>query len=132
MQINVFSVEENLLARSARMRNERRVTIKDEPSTSYSKIDSLAKSMERKMDRLENMERKPQWDNQQQGPQIRNPNFRNNSTTSKSKESTPDQKIRPPFQENYVEISHQNEEDEDSQINLMGINDDNKDFLTQE
>ena len=37
------------------------------------------------MDRLENMERKPQWDNQQQGPQIRNPNFRKNPNTSKSR-----------------------------------------------
>ena len=40
------------------MRNERRVTIKDEPSTLDSKIDSLAKTMEKIMDRLENMERK--------------------------------------------------------------------------
>ena len=84
------------------------------------------------MDRLDNMERKLQWDNQQQGPQIRNPNFRKNTNTGKSRESTPDQTIRPPFQENYVEISHQNEDHEDTQINLMGINDDNTIFLTQE
>ena len=77
------------------------------------------------------MERKPQWDNQQQGPQIRNPNFRKNTNNGKSRESAPDQQIRPPFQENYAEISHQNEEDEDTQINLMGINDDNTIFLAQ-
>lgn len=65
MQSNAVSVEANLLAKRARMRNERRVTIKDEPSTSDCKIDNLAKSMERIMDRLENMERKLQWDNQQ-------------------------------------------------------------------
>ena len=59
MQSNVVSVEANLLAKRARMRNERRVAIKDEPSTSNIKIDSLAKSMERIMDRLENLERKP-------------------------------------------------------------------------
>ena len=76
------------------------------------------------------MERKPQWDNQQQGPQIRNPNFKNNPNTGKSREPAPDQQIRPPFQENYAEISQQNEEDEDTQINLMGINDDNTIFLT--
>ena len=40
MQSNVVSVEANLLARRARMRNVRRVTIEDEPSTSYSNIDS--------------------------------------------------------------------------------------------
>ena len=84
------------------------------------------------MDRLENMERKPQWDNQQQGPQIRNPNFRKNTNIGKSRESTLDQKIRPPFQENYAKSSHQNEEDEDTEIKLMGINDDNTIFLTQE
>ena len=81
------------------------------------------------MDRLDNMERKPQWDNQQQGPQIRNPNFRKNTNTGKSRELAPDQTIRPPFQENYAEISHQNEDDEDT-INIMGINDDNTIFLT--
>ena len=75
------------------------------------------------MDRLENMERKPQWDNQQQGTQIRNPN------TGKSRESAPDQQIRPPFQENYGESSYQNEYDEDT-INIMVINDDNIVFIT--
>ena len=114
------------------MTNERRVTIKEETSTSDNKIDSLAKSMEKIIDRLESMERKPHWDNQQQGPQIRNPNFRNNTNTSKSRESTLDQTIRPPFQENYDEISHKNEEYEDTQIKVMGINDDNTIFLTQE
>ena len=63
--------------------------------------------------------------------QIINPNFRKNTNTGKSRESTPNQIIRPPFQENYVESSHQNEDDEDT-INLMGINDDNTIFLTQE
>ena len=91
------SVEANLLAKRARMRNEIRVTIKEERSTSDSKIDSLAKALEKMMDRLESMERKPQWDSQQKGPQIRNPNFRKNTNTGKSRESTPDQTIRPPF-----------------------------------
>ena len=79
------------------MRNERRVTIKEESSTSDVKIDSLAKILEKLMDRLEYMERKPQWDNQQQGTQIRNPNFRKNTNTGKSREVVPDQQIRPPF-----------------------------------
>ena len=54
------------------------------------------------MDRLDNIERKPQWDNQQQ---IRNPNLRKNTNIGKSKEATHDQTIRPPFQENYAESS---------------------------
>lgn len=132
MQKDAVGVEANLLAKRARMRNERRVTIKEEPSTSDVKIDTLAKSLEKLVDRLEIMERKPQWDNQQQGPQIRNPNFRKNPNTGKPREGPPDQQIRPPFQENYAESSHQNEEDQDTQINLMGINDGNTIFLTQE
>jgi hypothetical protein len=47
-------VEENILARRARQRTERRVTIKEDPSTSSSdaKLDSLDKDMERMMERL--------------------------------------------------------------------------------
>ena len=119
MQNIAVSVEANFLAKRARMISEIRVTIKQETSTSDRKIDSLAKAMEKMMDRLESMERKPHWDNQQKGPQIRNPNFRKNTNTGKSRESTPDQTIRPHFQENYAESYHQNEDDEDTQINLM-------------
>lgn len=78
------------------------------------------------------MKRKPQWDNQQQGPQIRNPNFRKNPNIGKSKEGQPHQQIRPPFQENYADSSHLNEEEEDAHINLIGTNDGNTIFLTQE
>lgn len=75
MKSVAVSVEENLLAKRARFRNERRGTAKDETSPFDIKIDSLIKSMERLIDRIENMERKPQWDNQQ-APPVRNPNFR--------------------------------------------------------
>ena len=128
MQSDVVSVEANILSRKSRLRNERRVTIKEETSSSDGKIDQLAKNLERIMDRLDNIERRPQWDNQQQ---IRNPNFRKNTNSGKSKESAADQTIRAPFQENYAESSHQDENDEDT-INLMGINDDNTIFLTRE
>lgn len=67
-----------MLAKRARVRNEKR-TAKEETSPSDLKIDNLAKNMERLMERIGNMERKPQWDNQQ-APPIRNPNFRNNQT----------------------------------------------------
>lgn len=83
------------------------------------------------MDRLDNMETKPQRENQQ-GPQIRNPNFRKNPNAGKSKEGTPNQQIRPPFQENYAEISQQLEEDQGTQINLMAVNNEDIIFLTQE
>jgi len=45
MQSNVVSVEANLLSKKSRMRNEKRFTIKEEPSTLDGKIDSLAKSV---------------------------------------------------------------------------------------
>lgn len=93
------------------------------------KIDSLDKTLERMMDRLDNIEKRPHWDNQQQ---TRNPNFRKNINQGKTKETGPDQTIRPPFQENYAEISQNSDEDEDSMNNLMGIDDDNTIFLTQE
>ncbi len=109
------------------MRNEKRVVIKEETSTSDGKIDSLVKSVERIMDILENMERKTQWDNQQPHP-IGNPNFRKNSNAGKN--ATPDQHIRPPFQENYVEDSQNQEGEDDTQINLLETED--TIFLTQE
>ena len=59
MQTNDVSVESNLLAKRARLRNERRVTIKEEASNSNLKIDQLAKNLERMMDRLDNIERRP-------------------------------------------------------------------------
>ena len=89
MQSNVVSVEANLLAKKARMRNEKKVVFKEEASTLDGKVDVLAKSLERIMDRLENMERKNQWENQQQQPPIRNPNFRKNPNARKN--ATPDQ-----------------------------------------
>lgn len=64
MQSNDVSVEASLLAMKARMRNEKRVVIKEETSTSDGKIHSLEKSVQRINDRLENMERKTQWENQ--------------------------------------------------------------------
>jgi hypothetical protein len=51
MQKSVVSVEANLLARRARQRKERRVTIKEEPTTSSSdaKLESIVRTMERMM-----------------------------------------------------------------------------------
>lgn len=61
IQSVAVSVEANLLAKRARVRNERRGSAKDEPSPSDIKIDSLAKGMENLMDGIDNIKRKPQW-----------------------------------------------------------------------
>jgi hypothetical protein len=79
MQKSAISVEANLLAKRARQRLERRVTIKEEPSTSTynSKLDSLARAMERMMERLIVSEINPPRENPP-APQVRNPNFKRN------------------------------------------------------
>jgi hypothetical protein len=75
MQKSAISVEANFLAKRARQRSERRVTIKEEPSTSTSdsKLDSFARAMER----LTVSEGNPSRENPP-APQVRNPNFRRN------------------------------------------------------
>jgi len=60
-----------------------------------------------------------------------NPNFRKNRNQNTGKNG-PDQNIRPPFQENYVETSHSNGPKQDTQINLMGLDDEKIVFLTQD
>jgi hypothetical protein len=79
MQKSAISVEANLLEKRACQRSERRVTIKEEPSTSNSdsKLDSLAREMERMMEILTVSEINPSRDNPL-APQVRNPNFRRN------------------------------------------------------
>ena len=52
MQSVAVSVEANLLAKRARVRNERGANSKDEASPSDLKIYSLAKSMEKLVDRI--------------------------------------------------------------------------------
>jgi hypothetical protein len=79
MHKSTISVEANLLAKRAQQRTERRVMIKEEPSTSssYAKLDSLAREMERMMERLTVSEINSPRENQP-APQIQNPNFRRN------------------------------------------------------
>jgi hypothetical protein len=79
MQKSVISVEENILSRRSRQRTERRVTIKEEPSTysSDTKLYSLARAMERMMERLTITDRNPPRENQA-APHIWNLNFRRN------------------------------------------------------
>jgi hypothetical protein len=66
---------------------ERRVTIKEEPSTSSSdvKLYSLAREVERMMERLTITERNPPRENQP-APQIWNPNFRRNPPQIRQRE----------------------------------------------
>jgi hypothetical protein len=129
MQKSVVSVEANILARRARERIEKRVYIKEEPSTSSSdaKLDSLARDMEKMMERLTIIDRNLPRENQA-APQIENPNFRRNPPQIRQRDPRdqreqwgPDEQIRPPLQENNANDGDEViEEFDDAHINLMG------------
>jgi len=141
MQKSAISVEANLLVKRARQRSERRVTIKEEPSTSTtdSKWDSVVRNLELLLERVNVSDRNPPRDNTP-APPIRNPNFRRNPPQIRQRDPRdqreqrgPDQQIRPPLQENYADEGGEViEELEDTHIKLMGIHDNKSIFLTQE
>jgi hypothetical protein len=65
MHKSAVSVEANLLARRARQRTKRRVTIKEYPTTSSSdaKLESIVRTMEMMMERLTVVDRNPPRNN---------------------------------------------------------------------
>jgi hypothetical protein len=70
MQKNAVSVEVNLHIKRSKTKTEKKVTIKEEPSTSSEgKLDSLIKTMERMMDKMSIKEKSTE-------PLIINPNYR--------------------------------------------------------
>ena len=85
------------------------------------------------MDRISIDDRAPPRENQYT-PQVKNHNFRNNPPHIKQRDQTgPNQQVRPLFHEKYTNdeveiVEYMN----DKQINLMGVNDNNSTFLTQE
>jgi len=130
MQNIAVIVEANLIAKRNIARAERRTTFKEEPSALDQKLDAIISGMHRLGDRVETVERKSSWDGTQSNTVI-GPNFRKNQSPNVGR-AGPDQDIRPPFQENYTKASTSSEPTEDTHINLMGLNDEQKVFLTQE
>ena len=138
MQRGEVSVEANLIAKRARMKNEKRVTYREEvvPSTYDTKIYNLLKIMERMMERIKMNERAYPRENQTT-PENRNQNQNQNQKFRRNppqiRQRGPDQQIKPPFQENYAdEDEGVIEELEKSQINLIGVNNEDIVFLTEE
>lgn len=86
MKKSVVSVEANLLAKKSKLRVEKRVTIKEEPSSSSDvKLHTLVKTMKGMMERMALTYRIPP--REPQGvPQIRNPNFRRKQPKTKKRE----------------------------------------------
>ena len=128
MQNIAVSVEANLIAKRNRARNERKTTFKEEPSGWDQKLDAIINGMQRLGERIESVERKSSWEGPQNNP-IRNPNFRRNQNDGKA---SPETNVRPPFQENYAESSTSSEQIDDTHINLMGLNNEQQVFLSQE
>ena len=111
MQKNVVSVEANLLSKRARMRSEKRVTIKEEASTLDLKMDTLIQTVERMVDQLTITDRLE--------PPIRNPNSRGQQQPQfrikQREQKAPDQpaqqqQIRTPLQQNYVQGMEEEDE----------------------
>ena len=87
----------------------------EEPSTFERKLDAIIKGMERLEDIVETIKRKSSGDSKNV---VRNPNFRRNQNQNTGK-NVPNQNIRPPFQENFVEGSSSEEPTEDVEINNL-------------
>ena len=106
--------------------------VNEEPSAFEKKLDVIIKGMERLGDRVETIEKnKAPWDGQPSNT-VRNPNFRRNQNQNIGK-TGPDQNIRPPFQENYVEGSTSEEPTDDVQINNFTEDENELEiFLTQD
>lgn len=87
MQANAVKFEANILAKKSKFKFERRVTIKEEPSTSSidHKIDNLVRVVNQMMQRL-NLNEKNKKSQNQNVQQTRNHNFRRNTPQIKQRE----------------------------------------------
>ena len=124
MQKGALTVEVNLMEKKARMRNEKKVSFREEstPSTSSSKMERMMEEMMKKMSILE----RAQASQNQSAPQNRNQsqnqnqNFRRNQPQNRPRDL--DQEIMPPFHQNYVsEVEETIEKIEEDDINMLGL-----------
>ena len=100
-------------------------------SSSDSKIDNLVRTMERMMERISLNERMPPRENQANSQNInRNAKFRRDPPQNRPRDN--DQKIRPPFQDNYVDEERgEIEEPEEGHVKLIGSHNEGDVFLTE-
>ena len=134
MQQIAIKADANLAEKRARTRSERKVTYRDEVSTSSPsldpRIDDLVKSMAKMWEKIN--EKAPIRDNQP-NPQIRNrnQNFRREQPQNIPRDN--DQQVRPPFNENYVEEDDRDSEPLDEHhLNLIGSDNEGEVYLTEE
>ena len=127
MQKGSFAVTVNLMEKRARMKNEKRVSFREEstPSTSSSKMEKMMEEMMKKMSIIERAQASQNQTVPQNRNQNQNQNFRRNQPPNRPREY--DQQITPPFHHNYVsEVEEIDEPTEEDDINMLGV--DNDDF----
>jgi len=130
MQKIAVSVEANLNDKRARMKAEKRVTIKEDASTS----NQVLREVEQMKRALENLNlSKPE-------PQIRNPNFRGQQQPqyrikqreTRAQETAVQQQIKPPFQQNFVTQESEDEGDNVGEENHFFTPDDFPTYVTED
>lgn len=127
-----MSVEVNLIEKRARMRSEKKVTYRDDTlaSTSDTKYDSLAKTMERLGKMVENLTVQVSNQNRNQNHN-QNQNFRRNNPPNRQRDT--DQQVIPPFQEKFLDEDEGIiEESEGTTINMVEIDDSIHNCSTEE
>ena len=107
MKKGALVVEVNLMEKRARMKNEKRVSFREEstPSTSSSKMEIIMEEMMKKMSILERAQASQNQTAPQNRNQNQNHNFRRNQPQNRPRED--DQQIAPPFHQNYVRLNKQ-------------------------
>ena len=113
------------MEKRARMKNEKRVSFREEntPSTSNSKMEKMMEEMMKEMSII----KRAQANQNQAAPQNRNQNqnqnVRRNQPPNRPRED--DQQISPPFHQNYVsEVEEMEEIMKGDDINMFGVEDD--------
>ena len=130
MQKGAVSIEANLIEKRARMRSKKRVTYRDDTSASTPdpKYNSLAKNVER-LEKM--MEKMVVTISNQNRNQNQNQNFRRNNPPNRQRDS--DQKVIPPFQENFLDEDEGIiEESEGTTINMLEIDNSIHNYSTED
>ena len=127
MQKIAVSVEANLLAKRARAKAKKKVTIKEEVST----LDQVLRKMEKMFDKLTIDKSEPQFINPKFCGQ-QQPQFRIKQREQRAQDQATQQQVKTPLQQNFVHGSESNEEENViGEENHFFTSDDMPIFITQ-
>ena len=122
MQKGALAVEFNLMEKRETMKNEKRLSFREEstPSTSSSKMEKMMEEMMKKMSILKRAQASQNQNAPQNRNQNQNHNFRRNQPPNRPRED--DQQITPHFHKKYVsEVEEADEITEEDDINMLGV-----------